>query len=89
MSQHLDRLARRVIFGPGGAESIVTDLDKLRFMRRFLALAGVPLSLALVLALAWGAPTLLWIVMGVGWASWLSSALKLPFDLRREHQRRG
>ena len=65
-----------------------TDLDKLLFLRRFLALVAVPLLLSLVLGLARGAPTLLWGVLGVGWACWLVSAVKLPFDLRRERQER-
>jgi len=86
-NQRLNRLARRVIYGPGGAESIVTELDKLLFMRRFLALSAIPLLTSVVLGLVVGAPTWLWIVLGVGGADGLTSAVKLPFEISRERRR--
>jgi hypothetical protein len=83
--RELDALVRRVVFG-SSREAAASDLEKYRFLRRYCALLFVPLLISLVLALVLGAPTLLWIVLGVGSAAWLTTAVKLPFDLRRERR---
>ena len=64
-----------------------SDLEKYLFLRRFCALFFVPLSISSGLALAIGAPTFLWIVLVVGDVAWLTTVVKLPFDLRRERRR--
>lgn|GEM_PF-6671989 len=70
-------------------EAATSDLEKYLFLRRYCALLLVPLLIAFVLCLALGAPTLLWIVLGVGAAAWLLTVVKLPFELRRERRRSG
>ena len=86
MNQKLDALVRRVVLGPS-PDPPTSELDKYLFLRRFSALTSVPLLIGLVFGLAFGAPTLFWIVLGVGTAAWLTTVLKLPFDIRRERQR--
>jgi hypothetical protein len=86
MNQQLDALVRKVVFG-SSPEAPTSDLDKYLFLRRFCALLFVPLFISFALGLAFDAPTLLWIVLGVGAAAWLVTAVKLPFDLRRERRR--
>jgi len=86
MNQKLDTLVRRVVFGPS-REGATSDLEKYLFLRRYCALLFVPLLIAFVLGLAFGAPILLWIVLGLGAAAWLTTVVKLPFDLRRERRR--
>jgi hypothetical protein len=88
MNQRLEALVRRVAFGPS-REAATSDLEQYLFLRRFCALFFVPLSLATGLALVTGAPTLLWIVLVVGDAAWLTTVVKLPVDLRRERRRGG
>lgn len=86
MNQKLDALVRRVVFGPS-PEPPASELDKYLFLRRFSVLLSVPLLIGLVLGLAFGAPTLFWIVLGVGTACCLVTVVKLPFDIRRERRR--
>jgi hypothetical protein len=86
MNQKLDALVRRVVFGPS-REAATSDLDKYLFLGRFCTLCFVPVLIASVLGLIFGAPTLLWIVLGVGAAAWLTTMVKLPFDIRRERRR--
>jgi hypothetical protein len=86
MNQRLDALVRRVVFGTS-REAATSDLEKYLFLRRYCALLFVPLSMSFGLGLALGAPTLLWIALGLGAAAWLVTAVKLPFDLRRERRR--
>jgi hypothetical protein len=86
MNQKLDALVRRVLFGPS-PEWPPSDLDKYVFLGRFCTLCFVPVLIASVLGLVFGAPALLWIVLGVGWAVWLTTVVKLPFDIRRERRR--
>lgn len=86
MNQKLDTLVRRVVFG-SSPELPSSELDNYLFLRRFSVLLFVPLFISLVLGLAFGAPTLLWIVLAVGWAAWLTTVVKLPFDIRRERRR--
>ena len=74
------------MFGPS-REAATSDLDKYLFLRRYSMLCFVPVLIASVLGLVFGAPTLLWVVLGVGWALWLTTMVKLPFDIRRERQR--
>lgn len=86
MNRKLDALVRKVVLGspPGPSAS---ELEKYLFLRRFSARLLVFLLVAFGLGLAFGAPMLLWIVLGVGAAAWLVTAVKLPFDLRRERRR--
>jgi hypothetical protein len=86
MNQNLDALFRRVVFGPS-REAATSDLEKYLFLRRYCALLFVPLLIAFVLGLVFGAPMVLWIVLGLGAAAWLTTVFKLPFDLRRERRR--
>jgi Zn-dependent membrane protease YugP len=86
MNQKLDALVRRVVFGPS-REAATSDLEKYLFLRRYCVLLFVPLLIAFVLGLVFGAPMLLWIVLGLGAAAWLTTVVKLPFDLRRERRR--
>jgi hypothetical protein len=88
MNHKLDAVLRRVVFGPS-REAAKSDLEKYLFLRRYCALLFVPLLIALVLGLVFGAPLLLWIILGLGAAAWLTTVVKLPFDLRRERRRAG
>jgi hypothetical protein len=87
MNQKLDALVRRAVFGRYCEAANSSDLEKYLFLRRFCALFFVPLAISSGLALAIGAPTLLWIVLAVGDFAWLTTVVKLPFDLRRERRR--
>lgn len=87
MNQKLDALVRRVLFGPYRKAGASSDLEKYRFMGRFSTLCFVPVLIASLVCLVFGAPTPVWIVLGVGWALWLVTVVKLPFDLRRERRR--
>jgi hypothetical protein len=86
MNQKLDALARRVLFGPS-PQWPPSDLEKYRFQGRYSTLCFVPVLIVSVVSLVFGAPTPVWIVLGVGWALWLVTVVKLPFDLRRERRR--
>jgi hypothetical protein len=86
MNPKRDTLVRRVVFGPFRAPA-TTDLEKYLFLRRYCVLLSIPVLLSVVLALAYGAPTVVWIVVGVGVVAWLTTIVKLPFDLRRERRR--
>jgi hypothetical protein len=86
MNRKLDALVRRVVFGPYTGPP-TSDLDKYLFQRRYYALLFIPLLIGFVSALASGAPTPFWIVLGVVVALWLVTAVKLPFDIRRERRR--
>ena len=86
MNRQLDALARKVVFGsPPGPTA--ASVDKLLFARRFWARLLVLLLIALLSGVALGAPTFLWIALGVGTACWLVGAVKLWADLRRERHR--
>jgi hypothetical protein len=86
LNQKLDAVAKRVVFGPSRAPA-TSDLEKYLFLRRYCVLLSIPVLLSVVLALAYGAPTVLWIAVGVGVVAWLTTVVKLPFDLRRERRR--
>lgn len=88
MNQKLDSLFRRVVFGPSRAAA-GSDLEKYLFLRRYSALLSLPLLISCVLAAVFGAPPVLWIVLGLGAAAWLTTVVKIPFDLRRERRRAG
>jgi hypothetical protein len=88
MNQKLEALCRRVVFGPS-RKVASSDLEKYLFLRRYCALLFVPLLISFVLCLTLGAPTPLWIVLGVGAVAWLTTVAKLPFDLKRERRRVG
>jgi hypothetical protein len=62
-------------------------LEKYLFLRRYCALLSIPVLLSVVLALPHGAPTVLWIVVGLGAVAWVTTIVKLPFDLKRERRR--
>ena len=87
MNQKLDALIRRVLFGPYRKAGAASDLEKYLFLRRYCALWFVPLAILFVLGLVFGASTPVWILFGVVAAIWLTTVVKLPFDLRRERRR--
>jgi RHS repeat-associated protein len=87
MNQKLDAVIRRVLFGPYSKAGASSDLEKYLLLRRYCALWFIPLAILFVLGLAFGAPTLVWILFGVVAALWLWTVVKLPFDLRRERRR--
>jgi hypothetical protein len=87
MNQKLDTVLRRVLFGPYRKAGASSDLDRYLFLRRYCALWFVPLAILFVLGLIFGAPTPVWILFGIVVAFWLTTVVKLPFDLRRERRR--